>query len=81
MSKTLETMVQLKARFNAAFRRFSTHDTALRVLQSGVPKQSDAAWIHGIDAQQQKRSSAHRAYKAVRLEYVERLLDQKLKRD
>lgn len=70
----METTKQLRTRFGSAFRRYSAQNLALRTMQANVPGNDVTAWIHGINAQSRLLSDAERDYKAVRLEYVNRLL-------
>jgi hypothetical protein len=70
----METTKQLRVRFGSAFRRYSAQQKAMRRMQSDVPDVDVSAWIHAINAQSRILAEAERDYKAVRLEYVERLL-------
>jgi len=70
----METLNELKKRFGIAFDRFSAEDTKMRQMQAGVPDQDVTAWIHGLNAQTRCLSKVEREYKAVRLEYIIRLL-------
>jgi hypothetical protein len=70
----METTKQLRDRFGNAFRLYSAQHTALRIMKADVPRIDVTAWIHGINAQSRLLSDAERDYKAVRLEYVKRLL-------
>jgi hypothetical protein len=70
----METLNQLKRRFGAAFERFSIEDTELRRMEANVPENDITAWIHGLNAQKRRVSNVERDYRAVRLEYIIRLL-------
>jgi hypothetical protein len=69
-----ESINQIRARFGSAFKRYSIQDKALRRMSADMPDRDVTAWIHGINAQSRLLSDAERDYKAVRLEYVKRLL-------
>jgi len=70
----METKKQLRARLRIAFKHYSTQDTAMRKMNADVPGDNVTLWIHDINAQSQLVSDAERDYKAVRLEYANRLL-------
>jgi hypothetical protein len=70
----METLNQLKARFGLAFKKFSREHSELRRMRAALPQADVSAWIHGINAQATRVSKVEHDYKAVRLEYVNRLL-------
>jgi len=70
----METTKKLRARLRSAFKLYSAQDTALRKMNADVPGDDVTLWIHDINAQSQLVSDAERDYKAVRLEYANRLL-------
>jgi hypothetical protein len=70
----METLNQLKRRFGAAFERFSIEDTELRRMEANVPENDITDWIHGLNAQKRRVLNVERDYRAVRLEYIIRLL-------
>jgi hypothetical protein len=70
----METLNELKARFGIAFKKFSREHTELRRMRASVPAADVSAWIHGLNAQVTRVSKVEQDYKAVRLEYVRRLL-------
>jgi hypothetical protein len=70
----METTKQIKARFGIAFKRYAAQHSTMRKMKADVPNRDVSAWIHGINAQSRILCDAERDYKAVRLEYVKRLL-------
>jgi hypothetical protein len=70
----METTKQIKARFRSAFKQYSAQHHTLRSMKADIPEHDVTAWIHGINAQSRALSDAEGKYKAVRLEYVKRLL-------
>ena len=70
----METIKQLKRRFDGAFKTYAQHDARLRRLREEVSPQVDNADRACIDAHLRVLADAHRLYRAVRLEYAERLL-------
>jgi hypothetical protein len=70
----METTNDMRTRFRSAFKRYSAQDTDMRRMKAEVPDHDVTAWIHGVNAQSRLLSDAERAYKAVRLQYVHRLL-------
>ena len=71
----METKTEVRSRYRTAFKRYSLHDAQLRRLKAELPDIVDSAAIHGINAQSRVVSEAERDYKALRLEYAKRLLD------
>lgn len=72
----MEATTELRSRFGAAFKRYSSHDARLRQLKAELPDIVDSAVIHRVNAQCRVVCEAERDYKAVRLEYVKRLLSE-----
>jgi hypothetical protein len=70
----METTKQLRARFGSAFKLYAAQQNAMWLMKADVPDLDVSAWIHGINAQSRLLEDAERDYKAVRLEYVKRLL-------
>lgn len=70
----METTNQLRSRLRNAFKRYSAQDSAMRKMNADAPSDNVTLWIHSINAQLLVVSDAERDYKAVRLEYVNRLL-------
>lgn len=73
-SLSMETANQLRSRLRSAFKRYSAQDAAMRSMSVDAPDDNVTLWIHGINAQSRLVSDAERDYKAVRLEYANRLL-------
>ena len=55
-------------------KQYSAQRRAMLKTTANVPGDDVTAWIHGINAQSRLVSDAERDYKAVRLEYANRLL-------
>jgi hypothetical protein len=72
----MDTIGQVKVRFDAAFKRYSSQSTVLLRLQAAAGAGADSAGIHGINAQSRKLSEAEQEYQTVRSEYADRLLDE-----
>jgi hypothetical protein len=70
----METTKELRSRFRSAFKRFSAEDTAMRKMKADLSGDNVTLGIHGINAQSRLISHAEHDYKAVRLEYSDRLL-------
>ena len=70
----METTKELRSRFRSAFRRFSAKDTAIRKITANLSGDNVTLGIHGINAQSRLVSDAEPDYKAVRLEYSDRVL-------
>jgi hypothetical protein len=68
------TTKQLRVQLRDAFKRYSAQHSAMRKIRSNVPGDNVTLWIHTISAQSRLLSDAERDYKAVRLEYANRLL-------
>lgn len=73
-TKSMEKTKQLGVRLRNAFKRYHAQDTAMRKITANVPGNNVTLWIHCINAQSRLVSDAERDYKAVRLEYANRLL-------
>ena len=70
----METTKEIKTRFDAAFKRYSVHDTKLRSLCADVPDKTEAAGRSAVSDERQLLSDAEDDYRSVRTEYVNRLL-------
>jgi hypothetical protein len=70
----METTKQLRVRLHKAFERYCAQDTAMRKMNADMPGEDVTLRIHTINAQSRLVSDAERDYKAVRLEYANRLL-------
>ena len=70
----MENIANLKIRFNAAFRRYRTHDAKLRELRNDAKNDSGPAGVNHIHMEWQRLCTAKDDYLAVRREYVDRLL-------
>jgi hypothetical protein len=68
------TTKQLRVRLRDAFKHYSAQHSAMRKVSADVPDDNVTLWIHTISAQSRLLSDAERDYKAIRLEYVNRLL-------
>lgn len=73
-TEMMETTKQIRARFGSAFKRYAAQQSAMRRMKADIPERDVTVWIHGINAQTRLLYDAERDYKAVRLEYVRRLL-------
>ena len=71
---SVESTREVRERFKRAFGTYSAAHTTLRSLRAAVPVSGDSASIHGINAQLTAVAAAEQGYRAVRLEYIERLL-------
>lgn len=71
----MESTSDLKSRFARAFKRYSAQDARMRSLKLDMPDVLDSAAVHGVHARSRILSDAEREYRAVRLEYVKRLLN------
>ena len=69
-----ETTAALRHRYREAFRRYSRAHTRLRSLQARPPHRSESSAIHQVSSQMLLVASAERSYRAIRLEYIHRLL-------
>jgi hypothetical protein len=72
--KRMQTTVQLRIRFEAAFKRYAADDAHMRVLAATADNQGDSAAIRVISAHSRLLSNSEQAYRRVRLEYARRLL-------
>lgn len=70
----MESIVNLKVRFNAAFRRYRTHDAKLRELRNDAKGDSSPAGVDHINMESQRLCVAKNDYLALRREYADRLL-------
>ena len=69
----IETTNQLRVRFDAAFRRYSTESAAMRMLTADPSNQSDAL-ANDVSEGSRIVDRAESEYRAVRNEYANRLL-------
>lgn len=71
--KKTESLAQLKLRFVAAFTRYAIQDAEMRRLCALLPAGADPAALDRIGLQSRIVSDAERDYRALRLEYANRL--------
>jgi hypothetical protein len=70
----METTKQIKTRFDAAFKRYSVHDTKLRNRCAEVVPDTEAACGNTVSDERQLLSDAEDEYQTARTDYVNRLL-------
>lgn len=70
-----ETMTEIRNRFRSAFQSYSLlHSARLRDLQASLPEAGGLVHIQAVDEHWRDLSEAERAYRSVRLQYIQRLL-------
>ena len=70
----MTTTTALRSTFRQAFARYSRENATLRTLETKLPFQPTCDLIIGINAQQRACATAESDYRAIRLEYINRLL-------
>jgi len=70
----METTKQIKTRFDAAFKRYSVHDTKLRNLCAEVARNTGTGCGSTVSHERQLLSDAEDEYQTARTDYVNRLL-------
>ena len=73
-SSRVESTKEVRERFKRAFGTYSAAQTTLLSLRAAEPVSGDSASIEGINAQLSAVAAAEQGYRAVRVEYIERLL-------
>ena len=70
----METIQQVRTRFDSAFKRYTTHDTNVRNLCAAVSENTGYEDVQALSAESQLRSDAENEYQSARNDYVNRLL-------
>lgn len=70
----MQTTAELRVRYEAAFKRYSTQSTRMREIRAALPDHLDSSQIHRIREECRVLSLAERDYRAARLDYIEHLL-------
>ena len=70
----METIQQVRTRFETAFKRYTTHDTNVRNLCAAASEHTADEAVQALCAESQLRSDAENEYQSARTDYVNRLL-------
>jgi hypothetical protein len=70
----METIQQVRTRFDSAFKRYTTHDMNVRNLCAAVSEHTGDEAVQALCVESQLRSDAESEYQSARSDYANRLL-------